>query len=71
MISKETTVGLYAGSVAYDLADAAVSIDELIEALVEARADGATHITGLSGNYRGGARYVRLHADLLWDGDEL
>lgn len=48
-----------AGSVAYSKDDAALDIDELIEALKEAKRDGATQVVGLSGNYRG-AKYVIL-----------
>lgn len=48
-----------AGSVEYSQEDAEVSIDEFIAALERAKEDGATHVLGLSGNYRG-AKYVRL-----------
>lgn len=48
-----------AGSVEYSAENAAVEIEELIASLEEAREDGATHVVGLSGNYRG-AKYVRL-----------
>lgn len=48
-----------AGSVEYSADAAEVEIDELIEALENAKNDGATHVLGLSGNYRG-AKYVRL-----------
>jgi hypothetical protein len=48
-----------AGSVEYSAEAAEVSIDRLIEQLEEAKADGATHVVGLSGNYRG-AQYVKL-----------
>lgn len=48
-----------AGSVEYSKDEAEVSIDDLIAALEEAKEDGATHVVGLSGNYRG-ASYVRL-----------
>jgi aryl-alcohol dehydrogenase-like predicted oxidoreductase len=48
-----------AGSVQYAKEAAAVPIDEFIEALQEMRRDGATHVIGLSGNYRG-AGYVHL-----------
>lgn len=59
-----------AGSVEYGKADAEVSIDELIEALEAAKEDGATHVLGLSGNYRG-AQYVRLGLpEVEWDLDD-
>lgn len=48
-----------AGSVEYSKTEAEVSIDEFIAALEAAKEDGATHVLGLSGNYRG-AQYVRL-----------
>lgn len=47
------------GSVEYSRTDAEISIDEMIKALEQAKEDGATHVLGLSGNYRG-AKYVRL-----------
>lgn len=52
-------VGISAGSVEYSADEAAVNIDALIEALQEAQENGATHVVGFSGNYRG-AKYVRL-----------
>jgi hypothetical protein len=56
-----------AGSVEYGKADAEVSIDELIEALEAAKEDGATHVLGTSGNYRG-AQWVRLGLpEVEWD----
>jgi hypothetical protein len=56
-----------AGSVEYGKADAEVSIDELIEALQAAKEDGATHVLGTSGNYRG-AQWVRLGLpEVEWD----
>lgn len=57
-----------AGSVEYSIENAAVEIDELIEALEEAREDGATHVAGLSGNYRG-AKYVRIGMPSVDDED--
>lgn len=47
------------GNVEYDKAKAAMDIDEFIAALQEAKEDGATHVVGLSGNYRG-AQYVLI-----------
>lgn len=63
-----------AGSVEYSKDEAEVDIDEFIAALVQAKEDGATHVLGLSGNYRG-AQYVRLgevevEFDESEDGDE-
>lgn len=51
-----------AGSVEYSQSAAAVDIDDFIRVLEQAREDGATHVVGLSGNYRG-AQYVRLGID--------
>lgn len=65
----ETTIGINAGSVEYAIGDAAVSIDELIEALEAARSDGATHVVGYSGNHRG-PKYVRLSARWDWVDDD-
>lgn len=48
-----------AGSIEYSLDEASVSIEELIEELQQAQHEGATHVVGLSGNYRG-ASYVKL-----------
>lgn len=62
------TVFMSAGSVEYDLSTAKVDIDEMISALQEAKDDGATHIAGLSGNYRG-AQYVRLSTSLGWENE--
>lgn len=67
MEENRMIVGIPAGSVEYSKDDAAVDIDEMIETLQSLKDDGATHVVGLSGNYRG-ARYVRLGtADWLDD----
>lgn len=59
-----------AGSVEYSKEDAEVSIDEFIGALEQAKEDGATHVLGLSGNYRG-AKYVRLgEAELEYEDED-
>lgn len=59
-----------AGSVEYSKEDAEVSIDELIAQLERAKEDGATHVLGLSGNYRG-AQYVRLgEVDIDYNEDD-
>lgn len=59
------TVSIGGGSVVQSLEDAAIPIDDLIDALKSAEADGATHVVGLSGNHRG-ARWTRLSADWEW-----
>lgn len=59
-----------AGNVEYSREAAAVEIEELIEQLQQAQADGATHVVGLSGNYRG-AKYVSLgRVEVDFDEDE-
>lgn len=68
-MSDRLYAGVSAGTVEYDQAAAAVDIDELIEALEQAREDGATHVVGLSGNYRG-AQWTRLGLPRLLDDDE-
>ena len=47
------------GEVEYDLEDAMVPIDEMIDALIASRdVDGATHVVDTTNNWRG-ARYQR------------
>lgn len=58
-----------AGNVEYAVEAAAVPIQDLIDQLLEAQADGATHIVGLSGNYRG-ASYVRLGRAEIADAED-
>lgn len=66
----EMIATISAGSVEYSIDEAIVDIDEFIEKLEEARDEGATHIVGLSGNYRG-ASYVRLGDPTVdYDDDE-
>jgi hypothetical protein len=60
---------LHSGQVAYDRNEAAVDISEFIEALEQAREDGATKVVGLSGNYRG-ARYVKISTSIGFEEDE-
>lgn len=52
-------VYMSASTVEYDEHEAALEIDALISHLAQLRSDGATHVVGLSGNYRG-AKYVAL-----------
>ena len=63
------TIGISAGNVEYSKSEASVGIDELIEALEQAREDGAEYVVGLSGNYRG-AQYVRLGLDFEWEDED-
>lgn len=58
-----------AGSVEYSKEDAEVSIDDFIAALEEMKDMGATHVLGLSGNYRG-AKFVRLGEPELDEDDD-
>lgn len=58
-----------AGNVEYSKDEAAVAIEDLIEQLQAAIYDGATHVVGLSGNYRG-AKYVKLGRVEVDFGDE-
>lgn len=68
---NENTITLSAGNVEYRAAAATVSIDDLISLLQEAQSEGATHVVGLSGNYRG-AQYIRFGRRYGWleDRDE-
>lgn len=65
----ENTITLSAGNVEYSLAEAAVDINELIELLESARDEGATHVVGTSGNYRG-AQWVKLGRMYDWASDQ-
>lgn len=53
------------GGVAYSAEKAATPIDDLIDALEDAKAEGATHVVALSGNYRG-PRYARVGTEWEW-----
>lgn len=68
-MDKSLVITLSAGSVEYSVDDAAVSIDELIDVLAQARDDGATHVAGTSGNYRG-PQWVRLGLNAGWADEE-
>jgi hypothetical protein len=61
-------VGIPAGSVEYSKDEAAVPIEDLIAQLQELKDDGATHVVGYSGNYRG-AQFVKLGTP-DWDDEE-
>lgn len=58
-MSEPIYATINSGAVEYSKQDAEISIDEMIEALQTAKEEGATHVLGMSGNYRG-AQYVRL-----------
>ena len=69
-MDKQTII-LHGGNIAYDRADAEVSIEELIMALETARDDGATHVVMSSGNYRG-AQWATISDDWTWvDEDDI
>lgn len=69
-LDRTAVATLSAGSVEYSLEEAAVEIDELIELLESAKSEGATHVVGTSGNYRG-AQWTRLGRMYGWaDEDE-
>ena len=57
------------GSVEYSPEPATTTIDSLMELLEEARMEGATHVVGLSGNWRGG-KYAQIHAEVCFGDDE-
>ena len=67
MINLSNTVVLEGGSVEYSIEDAAVLIDDVIEALgqAQARAGGAEYVTMESGNYRG-AKLMKFYASVDW-----
>ena len=63
--SKGAAIVLGGGGVEYSAAEAATPIDELIQALEEARDDGAEWVVMSSGNYRG-AQWASVRADWSW-----
>lgn len=65
----DVLASMSAGQIEYSAETAKLDIEELIEALKEAQEDGATHVVGLSGNYRG-AQYVRLGLPQIMEDDE-
>ena len=64
-IDRTTCITLSAGRVEYSLDEAAMEIDDLIGLLESAKGEGATHVVGTSGNYRG-AQWVRLGTMYGW-----
>ena len=58
-IDDIVVVTIYCGQVEYTQSRAAVDIEELIGQLTDLQDQGATHVVGLSGNYRG-TQYVKL-----------
>ena len=71
-MSNPTTtpyVTLEFGDVEYDAEPATITIDDLMEILEQAKAEGATHVVGLSGNWRGG-KYARIYPEICFGDDE-
>lgn len=66
---ENNIVTMAAGNIEYDIEAARLSIDELIEALEDAKSLGAEYVVGLSGNYRG-AKYARLSAELEFEEED-
>jgi len=64
-MNPENTITLNAGNVEYSLEEAAMPIADMIELLESAKSEGATHVVGASGNYRG-AQWVRLGTMYGW-----
>jgi hypothetical protein len=68
-MNKSECVTISAGRVEYDINEAAVSIDDMIDMLESAKSEGATHVVGTSGNYRG-AQWIRLGRSYDWADDD-
>ncbi len=68
-INDSNTGVLGGGSVQYSLADAAVSIDDVIAALEEMKENGLEHVVMSSGNYRG-AQWASVGTNWNWAEDE-
>lgn len=67
---EQRIITIDSADVEYGLDKAVVSIQEVIDMLEDAKSFGATHVVGLSGNYRG-AQYVRPATDYEFlDNDE-
>lgn len=69
VIPLSTIIVLPAGPVAYDMNDAVIPIDDMIDLLESAKGEGATHVVGGSGNHRG-ARWQHLARMYDWADDE-
>lgn len=65
MATENNTVVLSGGSVTYSMSNAASSIDAVIEALQQAKDDGAEFVVMSSGNYRG-AKWASVGASTSW-----
>lgn len=65
MINPGECAVISAGNVEYSLEEAAMPIDDLIESLQSAKSEGATHVVGASGNYRG-AQWTSLSGMYGW-----
>lgn len=69
-VTKENTIVVADGEVEYSLTDAAIPIGQMIEALENARVDGAEYVVALSGNHRG-AKYMAVNTAAEWLEDVL
>lgn len=68
-IDKQTVIVLGGGGVEYSLEEAVTPIQELIDALEQAKDDGAEHVVMSSGNYRG-AQWATVRGEWSWADDE-
>ena len=65
---KENRIVLGGGSVEYSLEEAAVSIDDLIKTLEDAKSEGAAYGVQSSGNWRG-AKWMNTSLKYDWAED--
>jgi hypothetical protein len=68
-ISDSNTGVLSGGGVEYNIAEAAASIDELIETLQNMKENGLEYVVMSSGNYRG-ASWASIGTDWSWAEDD-
>ena len=61
---RENCIVLSGGDVEYSLEEAAVSIDDLIKTLEDAKSEGAEYVVQSSGNWRG-AKW--MNTSLMYD----
>lgn len=62
-------VAVLSGDIEYDLEQAVIPIDDLLELLRSAKEEGATHVVASSGNYRG-AQWQRVSNGMYGWADE-
>lgn len=70
-MENKRIIGMNAANAEYGIEDAVIPLDDLLAVLQDAKAEGATHIVGYTGNYRG-AKYAKFATtyDFLDDEDE-